>query len=91
VHYAVTHHQCACDFFTVKNVKLREDFMKFISERMEIACVEPCIFIKWLEDTDTPKFLPDTMKAIPEHNLIDIFTTEYDEAYYRVERTGTLK
>ena len=89
--YNITHNQCACDFFNKKNINLREEFIKFILKRMEILCIEPCIYIKFIEDNNGIKELPNNKITINEDNILDIFTGNNQEAYYNIKRKNENK
>jgi hypothetical protein len=82
--YNITHNQCACDFFQKKNRNLREELIKFILRRMEILGIEPCIYIKWIEDTNGIKELPNNKITMNENNLLGIFTEHNQESYYSI-------
>jgi hypothetical protein len=84
--YNITHNQCACDFFNKKNINLREEFIKFILKRMKVVCIEPCIYIKWIENNNRIKELPNNKITINENNILDIFTKNNREAYYSIKR-----
>ena len=88
LYYNITHNQCACDFFNnKKNMKLKEFFKKFIFDRMEIPCVEPYIRIKWIKnDEDFYKISSKEIKIISKNDLSKIFTDEYSEVYYKINR-----
>ncbi|MDR2518353.1 MAG: hypothetical protein LBD13_02945 [Spirochaetaceae bacterium] len=88
--YNITHNQCACDFFHKKNINLREELIKFILKRMEILGIEPCIYIKWIEDTNGIKELPHNKITMNENNLLDIFTEHNQEAYYSIKRKNKM-
>ena len=53
---------------------------------MEILCIEPCIYIKWIEDNNGIKELPNNKITINENNLLNIFTENNQEAYYIIKR-----
>ena len=72
LYYDITYGLCACEFFNTKTIKLREEFVKLILPRMEIPCLEPCIYIKLMNNNT---------------ELLKIFTTKYEEACYCIKRT----
>ena len=86
LYYDITHNQCACDFFNSKNIKLQEEFIKLILTRMEISCVEPCVYIKWIENDNVINNIPDKIININDNKLLNIFTTKYNEVYYCIKR-----
>ncbi|MDR1199483.1 MAG: hypothetical protein LBK94_10840 [Prevotellaceae bacterium] len=88
LYYNITKNQCACDFFNLKNTKLRDEFINLILTRMEIPCIEPCIYIKWIENNDGINNIPNNVININENKLLTIYTKEYKEAYYCIKRTN---
>ena len=86
--YNITHNQCACDFFNSKNIKLQEEFVKFILTRMKISCVEPCIYIRWTDNDEVTNNIPNNIININDNELLNIFTTKYKEACFCIKRTN---
>jgi hypothetical protein len=86
LYYNITQNQCACDFFNLKNIKLREEFAGLILSRMKIPCIEPYIYIKWIDNNNEINNMPNNVITINESQLLSIYTEEYKEVYYCIKR-----
>ena len=86
LYYDISHKQCACDFFNPKNLTLRKEFEKLILARMEILCVEPIIYLKWIEDNSGIKNMSSNVININQNEILTIFSKGYKETSYCVKR-----